>query len=298
MRLAVRTPRTLSPAPGSYFFVHLPSVSPLSNHPFTLASWRRTAAGGTELHFLCKPRGGSTSLLRASVERALANAIPEDLGALKLGVLLEGPYGATHRLDGFDRVLLVAGGSGITALLPYISSQASQVSVVWMVQDAAQAEDVLVNELRQFAIGTAHVDVWVTGGTMPSGCMNGWPLGASMTPQRAASPEFPRPVAFSEYRCSYNSYMYKPTLSSPGAKHVLAGYTVVEKGVHPGRVCVRWGRPSVAEILERHLGGHGRLAVLACGPDGMMDDMRAAVAASYGWVGGDQVQYFEEAFSW
>jgi NAD(P)H-flavin reductase len=52
----------------------------------------------------------------------------------------------------------------------------------------------------------------------------------------------------------------------------------------------------VDDILERHLGG--RVAVLACGPDGMMDDMRAAVAAAYDRVGGDQLEYFEEAFSW
>ncbi|BEJ13004.1 hypothetical protein CspHIS471_0301780 [Cutaneotrichosporon sp. HIS471] len=295
VRLAVRTQRALAPVPGTYFFLHLPSVSPLANHPFTLASWRRTAAGGTELHFLCKPRGGSTSLLRASVERTLANAIPQELGALKLPVLLEGPYGVSHNLNGFDRVLLVAGGSGITALLPYLGRQ--RLSVVWMVQDAAQAEDVLVNELRQSAIGEAHVDVWVTGGAMPSGCMNGWPLGAPATPPRPPSPEIPSPAAFSEYRCSYNAYLYKPTLSSPGAKFVLDGYTVVEKGEHAGRVCVRWGRPCVAEVLQRHLSKQ-RLAVLACGPDGMMDDMRAAVAAAYGRVNGHQLDYFEEAFSW
>ncbi|BEJ09772.1 hypothetical protein CcaverHIS641_0606870 [Cutaneotrichosporon cavernicola] len=295
VRLAVRTQRALAPVPGTYFFLHLPSVSPLANHPFTLASWRRTAAGGTELHFLCKPRGGSTSLLRASVERTLANAIPQELGALKLPVLLEGPYGVSHNLNGFDRVLLVAGGSGITALLPYLGRQ--RLSVVWMVQDATQAEDVLVNELRQSAIGEAHVDVWVTGGAMPSGCMNGWPLGAPATPPRPPSPEIPSPVAFSEYRCSYNAYLYKPTLSSPGAKFVLDGFTVVEKGEHAGRVCVRWGRPCVAEVLQRHLSTQ-RLAVLACGPDGMMDDMRAAVAAAYGRVDGHQLDYFEEAFSW
>ncbi|CAK9782632.1 hypothetical protein CC85DRAFT_326861 [Cutaneotrichosporon oleaginosum] len=300
VRLAIRTPRTLSPSPGSYFFLHLPSISPLANHPFTLASYRRTGAGGTELHFLCKPRGGSTSLLRASVERALANAIPHDLGALKLAVLLEGPYGVSHRLDRFDRVLLVAGGSGITALLPYIPLREC-VSVVWMVQDAAQAEDVLVNELRQSAIGAALVDVWVTGSTTPSACLSRWPLGPPVPPPRAPSPEFPCPAAFSGYRCSYNSHMYRPTLSSPDAQHVLGGYTVVEKGRGEcnGRVRVRWGRPCVTEILERHLHlEHSRLAILACGPDGMMDDMRAAVAAAYGRVGGDQMEYFEEAFSW
>ncbi|GMK57797.1 hypothetical protein CspeluHIS016_0406310 [Cutaneotrichosporon spelunceum] len=295
VRLAIRTPRALAPAPGTYFFLHLMSISPLANHPFTLASWRRTAAGGTELHFLCKPRGGSTSVLRTSVQRALANAIPQELGALKLPILLDGPYGVSHNLEGFDRVLLVAGGSGITALLPYLGRH--RVSVMWMVQDAAQAEDVLVNELRQSAIGTAHVDVWVTGGAMPSGCMNGWPLGAPMAPQAPPSPEFPAPTAFSDYRCSYNAYLYRPTMSSPGAKFVLDGYTVVQKGTYPGRVCVRWGRPCVAEVLQRHLSPK-RLAVLACGPDGMMDDMRTAVAAAYGTVDGDQLEYFEEAFSW
>lgn len=90
---------------------------------------------------------------------------------LKMSVLLEGPYGTSHPVERYERVLLIAGGSGITAVLPYVfelarrEAPAKDVTVVWMVHEAGPAEDVLVNELRQSAIGHANVDVWVTSGS-------------------------------------------------------------------------------------------------------------------------------------
>lgn len=48
--------------------------------------------------------------------------------------------------------------------------------------------------------------------------------------------------------------------------------------------------------------GFETLAVLACGPGNMMDDMRAAIVDAYGTgegkVGPSTLEYFEESFSW
>lgn len=365
IRLAVRTPRNLSPKPGAYFFLYF-AKSPFANHPFSLASWRRTGDGGTELHFLCKPRGGSTSALRKQVEaanltlRATASRaktrrqkqVKKDspVRVLKTSLLLEGPYGPTHPIERYERILLIAGGSGISALVPYVFELAKSesedvtrhVTVVWMVQDAGPAEDVLVNELRQSAIGSARVDVWVTATSSPPPSRPSsdpvTPLSAdemsslgplemmttlpilSNEPIRPPSPELPGPRAHSTdaYRCSYNGYA-KSTLSTTSKERssisstfseASMGYSFHEKPLagmadYTGRVRLRTGRPTVGQVLKTHLAqlvGAERLAVLACGPDRMMDDLRLAVSQSYGQgdgqVDGERLEYFEEAFSW
>lgn len=61
------------------------------------------------------------------------------------------------------------------------------------------------------------------------------------------------------------------------------------------------GRPDIMEIIEnenRIL--TGKMAVLVCGPDKMVDGTREAVVKSVGKdaVEGSRIQYFEEAFGW
>ncbi|WWC71775.1 uncharacterized protein I206_105734 [Kwoniella pini CBS 10737] len=65
------------------------------------------------------------------------------------------------------------------------------------------------------------------------------------------------------------------------------------------------GRPTMNNLidlgLERLVGGE-RLAVSACGPAKMVDDMRQAVVNAYGSeegkINGSTLEYFEELFSW
>lgn len=98
-------------------------------------------------------------------------------------------------------------------------------------------------------------------------------------------------------------------LSSPDSSHSPDEkqhiHKVKEVGRSLARIRVRAGRPNVSALLKAELAqlvGRERLAVLACGPERMMDDLRLAVGESYGegegQVGAERLEYFEEVFSW
>ncbi|MDN8904681.1 hypothetical protein Q0O86_13950, partial [Staphylococcus aureus] len=64
------------------------------------------------LNFLIAPQAGATQRMKRNV--ILSG------GRTHINVLLEGPYGESHDLSGFDHVLLVSGGGGVTGILPYV----------------------------------------------------------------------------------------------------------------------------------------------------------------------------------
>lgn len=185
-------------------------------------------------------------------------------------VLPEGPYGTVHPVASYDRVLLVAGGSGITACLPYVfalvNARHPHVNLVWAARDEEYTADVLAHELAPERLGQ-HVSVVVHA-----------------TRDGTATP--PKPAGKDE----------KGSSSDGGSETHLPG--VKGHDVHHSR-------PEMGTMLAGALGqlvGSQRLAVLACGPARMMDDLRYAVAHSYGTgegkVSAEQLEYFEDTFTW
>ncbi|KOS19830.1 Ferric/cupric reductase transmembrane component 2 [Escovopsis weberi] len=171
--------------PGTYYFLHFSGWRVWENHPFTLAGRSidydefsspsspeqsdrettdprkatpphvRVLTGGKKrdeyLTFLIKPREGTTARLRDSLRCEDGSYAPR-----RMNVVLEGPYGVPARLDHFDHVLFVAGGSGITTVLPYLrrffedrtSAHVPNVKLAWSVRHEGLARDVLANDLR------------------------------------------------------------------------------------------------------------------------------------------------------
>ncbi|GMK59041.1 hypothetical protein CspeluHIS016_0700560 [Cutaneotrichosporon spelunceum] len=261
VRLRVDTSVRINPTPGDYYFLYSAySLTPWENHPFTLASWE-AAGGGTSLHFLIAPMAGWTERLRRRIDAtAAANDRSETQplvapGSARLRVLLEGPYGTRRDLDHFEHVLLLAGGSGIAAILPYVFAlrDKKHISVVWTVRNAEYAADVLAHELAPDRTRHVSLDLYLT-----------------QEPTHGRVPLFDT---------------YSDTVGKPH-------WAVVR------------GRPRVRELLAGHvaLAGGQSLAVLACGPGPMMDDLRAAVADTFGSGPGQadpgRLEYFEEAFTW
>lgn len=105
--------------PGQYIYLRIPGISVFENHPFTIASLcsddfpSEYGEQYRDMALVFKPFGGFT---RKVVETALRK------GPLHTyRVFLDGPYGGMQRsLDAFDNVVLVAGGSGITALVSHL----------------------------------------------------------------------------------------------------------------------------------------------------------------------------------
>jgi len=135
--------------PGQYAYLRLPSVSLLVNHPFTITS---LCTPGLPAHVYAPPRMAEgyrqmTFLLRPSssyAQRLLAAADAQEAGD-SFRAFLDGPYGGMSRaLESFDHVLLIAGGSGITALMSQLVGLVSKmregravtksIRVVWAVK--------------------------------------------------------------------------------------------------------------------------------------------------------------------
>lgn len=105
----IMIPTRLKWRPGQHFFVRFLDlgIHAASSHPFTVASLSGSDAkdsGSGVIEMYARVRGGITARLAAVAKS----------GARKTSrVLLDGPYGGIEaNLRMYDRVLLLAGGSG------------------------------------------------------------------------------------------------------------------------------------------------------------------------------------------
>ncbi|KAJ6445802.1 Flavoprotein transmembrane component [Purpureocillium lavendulum] len=106
LRISVSTPSSWRPAQHVYLRFLACGAHALTAHPLTVCSLPEAdSKRGGEMVFYVQPRGGLT--------RRLAGMARKQPG-LGVTVLLEGPYGGMPErwARGFDRTLLVAGGSG------------------------------------------------------------------------------------------------------------------------------------------------------------------------------------------
>lgn len=119
-----------------------------------------------ELRFVIRPYKGLTAHLRDAV-------IKTGTGATEMSILVEGPYGHPHPLLTFDNVLLIVGGSGIAAVLPYIQEflqphnniRTKHIHLVWAAREYSFVRDVLDDELAAAASAQHRVkmDFYITG---------------------------------------------------------------------------------------------------------------------------------------
>lgn len=102
--------------PGQYVYLRMPGISVFENHPFTIASLNsedfpsQYGEQYRDMVVVFRPFGGFT-------RKVLNSAI--DKGPYKTyRAFIDGPYGGmTRELASFDTVVLLAGGSGITAIV-------------------------------------------------------------------------------------------------------------------------------------------------------------------------------------
>ena len=131
VRLRVLRPPHFHWSPGQAAYLIMPGVStvPFEAHPFTIASvdtadekpqgddaptMEKEALAGAgpywkELVFIINVRSGFTKKLREVAEKS---------GKTK--VFVDGPYGSPPDLKEYDTSVLIAGGSGVTFILPLL----------------------------------------------------------------------------------------------------------------------------------------------------------------------------------
>lgn len=175
--------------PGQYYYLYAPGdIQGYQSHPFTLCSWRQTAIHSSQASpiagddkevkiqpssttsssssndiitrsLLIRPYRGFTGRLRNKLIKS-----PDHNPSANLTVFLEGPYGCTLDLRSFSDVLIIAGGSGITAAISHtnflLPTRNTSVHVVWAVQHSHLVDNVCEHELKE-AINDPKFDLVV-----------------------------------------------------------------------------------------------------------------------------------------
>lgn len=255
VRIEVERPADFRFRPGQHAFLRFPSVSPLDNHPFTIASAPNTGAttvengeGADTILFLAKVREGFT--------RKLARYCLAQEGKVRTSVSLDGPYGclSRQRLENrFDALLLVAGGSGISPCLSWLLYTTSvtpgklqNVTLVWAVRDPASL-DWISEELQQISSPKRGVQVslrfFVTGSAVES------------------VPQCPEDKNKSD------------VVTQPDERPSLE-----ERIQALGQLAT--GRPDLQAVMNDAIVSGKSLAVFACGPHGMNHEVANICAAA------------------
>ncbi|OAR02042.1 hypothetical protein LLEC1_06126 [Akanthomyces lecanii] len=273
-------------SPGTYYYLHFGGWRIWENHPFSLAgssagemsqattvqssdAEKRPAVvssqpasqellgGQSYKTFMIRPRDGVTRRLRDSIVKQ------DTEGILRLRVVLEGPYGIGASIAGSNEILFIAGGSGITAILPYLrrifedadqDAPCPRVRLVWVVRQAGFARDVLANDLRlveasQNAAAKLQIDIRVTS------------------------------------RSGQDSSSEKSDSENTSASMGDSRFT--------------YGKPAVGDIVREYVAAMetNRAAVFVCGAARMADETRAAVRKEARSSVKD-IEIFEEMYGW
>ncbi|KAH7122375.1 ferric reductase like transmembrane component-domain-containing protein [Dendryphion nanum] len=119
--IKVTIPTQMRWRPGQYVYLRMPGISIFENHPFTIASLcsddfpSEYGPGYRDMVLVFRPFGGFTNKVYQS---ALEHGPWKTYRAF-----IDGPYGGMQRrIEAFDDVVLIAGGSGITAIISQLLS--------------------------------------------------------------------------------------------------------------------------------------------------------------------------------
>ncbi|KAJ5552043.1 hypothetical protein N7535_000010 [Penicillium sp. DV-2018c] len=291
---------SLQPSPGQYYFLYQPfRLTWWESHPFTVAAWsyagdsvssaytrkqiqaldvsylpllgggasgrhyQRDSENGSsgpdgmpklKLVFWLRPYDGWTRQLRERCLRSAANTAEPT-------ILLEGPYGHTFPLWQYDSVLLIAGGTGIASVAPYIQDHLRR-----SVEDRNGS---LANEktrVRNMAL------VWTTK-------------------QR----EFIQDVCLHELKPALEREdfcaSFYATRGPPACFEDLSGI----------RLNIQSRRPHLQSLIINRAddvcSAGFSLAILVCGPPGLADEARAAAHLAMR-QGHRTIKFVEESFTW
>ncbi|KAJ5758451.1 ferric reductase like transmembrane component-domain-containing protein [Penicillium odoratum] len=156
--------------PGQHCWLRMPHLSPLQNHPFTIANLPsqevRTKSDIQVMEFYIRAYNGLTRNLLQSVVDYSDRSVP---------MHVDGPYGGLNENPPgqYESLVFVCGGSGISACMPHIlyalkashqgSGVVKSIRLVWMVQDRFHKEWI-TNMLKEASSlpGLLHLDVYIT----------------------------------------------------------------------------------------------------------------------------------------
>ncbi|KAL4815021.1 ferric reductase like transmembrane component-domain-containing protein [Aspergillus spinulosporus] len=260
---------------GQHFFLCFPALSIWQSHPMTPASVPGTNPRGQNHTYIIRARSGMTKQLAQLARTTQATS-----------VVLNGPYGQSIVDENFYRddeinVFCVAGGTGVTFVLPLLLRLAQQarrrglLEFVWVVRrkddlDWIQPE---LETLKKAAAAMRNfrIRIFVTRGAHDSAtesvAASGYPVSKeaeaavnSQTPSSLSTPS----ISPHEHQDSSPTSTF--TVHTPSSAASLASGDTN----HPDLAA------QVTDFVSRTVSGPTR--VFASGPLGMIRDLRSAVA--------------------
>ncbi|XWW92927.1 hypothetical protein V2A60_000855 [Cordyceps javanica] len=271
--------------PGQHVFLRFITYGAhaLTAHPLTICSVPDRAKLGGEMLFYVQPRGGLTGRLAAA-----AQTQPNK----NVSVLLEGPYGGmpSRWHKGFDRTLLVAGGSGCGFTLALIESwlRAGEtlegerhLEVVLATRDP-EMRIWYLEELQRLAERQCVQGQTELPGVTVSFCETHEHVTVDSPELSSSSGDEEKKVAV------------KNVQQADGSSTIASLFGV----------CFSHGRPDTKAAVNRHVSKAGvTVGVAVCGPASMVYDVGAAAAEAQlrilrGRPGAAEVYLHKEAFSY
>lgn len=327
-KINVRTPVLWRASPGQYVFIHLSRFHFWEAHPFSVLG---PSEDGESFQLFCRKRGGMTQKL---VNRLL------QCEEMNMSVLVEGPYGVHSPVERYTNVLLIAGGVGVTGVLPYVEylcdifgspdCATTHITFVWTVATVADTAWIHDRLTTLFRSRRVDIQIYVGKGINRPKSILGHLRRPSQTVQKMKqrfsvarrSRDFNDNVSpFSSYGSNSSSTQSiveksskpdiqvstakistrqepttfeEPTLETdPEFEHVP-----LEKSSE-WYYLLKTGRPKLSVVVDDFVyGAEGSVAILTCGPPGLMDSLRHEVTCNINKAASGRVDYFEEAFMW
>lgn len=246
---------------GQHFYLCFTEGSIWQSHPFTPLSLPESVDGNTIHSYLFRAKSGETKKvadLLAAKKQGICSS------TTKTPVLLTGPYGEDimQSLSPSENVLCIAGGTGITYVLPVLLSLSCQqendshgntrkVELVWFVRHRRDM-DWIRPELQVLQSTDQMIDIDIR-----IFCTRDGNLDSPMSATNPFDNEKGTSKTGSTKRCNVQ------------VQRTSAALTTTQGG-HPDV------RPLVADFLENT--SEGPTTVFASGPGGMMSDLREAIA--------------------
>jgi NAD(P)H-flavin reductase len=255
--------------PAQHAFLRFTDFAPLDNHPFTIAS-PSPAAQGKQRHlvFLARSHTGFTHKLASYVR----NNSKKQEESVTTTVWVDGPYGGVTRPihTRYDSLILVAGGTGISACLPWVLDSAAKaksvnarlkrVILVWAVK-RIDAISWMANELKNI-VDSKEKDIefalriHITGSAATSTANDIAVKGkdGSRVSESAADDKIERKGS------EASDIAYEDQIAALGSQAS--------------------GRPVMPQVLTEYVRPGERSMIFGCGPEGFRADLANAVAAA------------------
>ncbi|KAJ4361097.1 uncharacterized protein N0V89_001666 [Didymosphaeria variabile] len=270
---------------GQHFYIMFPEGSIWQSHPFTPLSLPVFGADTQKHSYIFRAKGGETrKIAELSAKRSARAADPQDsheglMGNARLSVVLQGPYGEQTMRDlaSDSNILCIAGGTGITYVLPVLLDLASKpqnrdrkMSLVWVVRHRGDIDwvapelAILKQKCRNLR---AAMHIYVTRAAEDAHHEPAVPTVAEKAVDTPCSPTKEiTPVA-----------MAKSSASSVSVSSALSVHGVSKSELNLDHL---QARPDLRLLVEEFVSStvRGRTDVFASGPGGLISDLRSIVA--------------------